>query len=135
MARAIGRREKFRMEKCVERAVIRENCASRTDREKPHADGKPDIALATAAVVLGGAMLIALGLLKLGRFIRYTPYPVAVTDAFVDEAARTGVDIFRIFDALNNVESMRPAIDAVLATGSTVAEVAMSFASRVCTSL
>lgn len=42
----------------------------------PTADGKPDIALATAAVVLGGAMLIALGLLKLGRFIRYTPYSV-----------------------------------------------------------
>jgi SulP family sulfate permease len=42
----------------------------------PTADGKPDVALATASVVLAGAMLIGLGLLKLGRFIRYTPYPV-----------------------------------------------------------
>lgn len=45
----------------------------------------------------------------------------------MDEAASTGVDIFRIFDALNNVDSMRPAIDAVRATNTTVAEVAMSY--------
>ncbi|MCV7193857.1 pyruvate carboxylase [Mycolicibacterium brumae] len=71
---------------------------------------------------------ICLQMLLRGRnTVGYTPYPVAVTDAFVDEAARTGVDIFRIFDALNNVESMRPAIDAVRATGTTVAEVAMSY--------
>ena len=31
---------------------------------------------------------------------------------------RTGIDIFRIFDALNNVDSMRPAIDAVRETGT-----------------
>lgn len=42
----------------------------------PGADGKPDFALATASVILAGAMLMGLGLLKLGRFIRYTPYPV-----------------------------------------------------------
>ena len=58
--------------------------------------------------------------------VGYTPYPELVTHAFVEEAARTGVDIFRIFDALNNVESMRPAIDAVRETGTAVAEVAMS---------
>jgi pyruvate carboxylase len=34
----------------------------------------------------------------------------------IGEAVRTGVDIFRIFDALNDVEQMRPAIDAVLQT-------------------
>jgi pyruvate carboxylase len=33
--------------------------------------------------------------------VGYTPYPTEVTDAFVREAAETGVDIFRIFDALN----------------------------------
>ncbi len=47
--------------------------------------------------------------------------------AFVEEATATGIDIFRIFDALNNVESMRPAIDAVRETGTAVAEVAMSY--------
>ena len=50
-----------------------------------------------------------------------------VTQAFVEEATGTGIDIYRIFDALNNVESMRPAIDAVRETGTAVAEVAMSY--------
>ncbi len=71
---------------------------------------------------------ICLQMLLRGRnTVGYTPYPETVTYAFVDEAARTGVDIFRIFDALNNIDSMRPAIDAVRATGSAVAEVAMSY--------
>ncbi len=71
---------------------------------------------------------ICLQMLLRGRnTVGYTPYPETVTHAFVDEAARTGVDIFRIFDALNNVDSMRPAIDAVRETGSAVAEVAMSY--------
>lgn len=71
---------------------------------------------------------ICLQMLLRGRnTVGYTPYPLKVTQAFVDEAARTGVDIFRIFDSLNNVDAMRPAIDAVRETGSTVAEVAMSY--------
>ncbi|SFA62681.1 pyruvate carboxylase, partial [Rhodococcoides kroppenstedtii] len=65
---------------------------------------------------------IALQMLLRGRnTVGYTPYPERVTSAFVEEAAATGVDIFRIFDALNNVDQMRPAIDAVRATGTTIA--------------
>ncbi|WP_110811545.1 pyruvate carboxylase [Mycolicibacterium mucogenicum] len=71
---------------------------------------------------------ICLQMLLRGRnTVGYTPYPASVTSAFVQEATATGIDIFRIFDALNNVESMRPAIDAVRETGSAVAEVAMSY--------
>lgn len=71
---------------------------------------------------------VALQMLLRGRnTVGYTPYPAKVTEAFVEEAAATGVDIFRIFDALNDVDRMRPAIDAVLATGSTVAEVALCY--------
>ncbi|WP_124712408.1 pyruvate carboxylase [Mycolicibacterium nivoides] len=71
---------------------------------------------------------ICLQMLLRGRnTVGYTPYPETVTRAFVDEAAATGIDIFRIFDALNNVDSMRPAIDAVRRTGTTIAEVAMSY--------
>ncbi|WP_442971294.1 ATP-binding protein, partial [Rhodococcus sp. Leaf7] len=71
---------------------------------------------------------IALQMLLRGRnTVGYTPYPERVTTAFVEEAAATGVDIFRIFDALNNVDQMRPAIDAVRETGTTIAEVAMSY--------
>jgi pyruvate carboxylase len=50
-----------------------------------------------------------------------------VTEAFVTEAATTGIDIFRIFDALNDVDQMRPAIEAVRATGTAVAEVALCY--------
>ncbi|SNR73454.1 pyruvate carboxylase [Haloechinothrix alba] len=73
---------------------------------------------------------ICLQMLLRGRnTVGYTPYPTEVTDAFVAEAAETGIDIFRIFDALNDVEQMRPAIDAVRATGSAVAEVALCYTS------
>ncbi len=71
---------------------------------------------------------ICLQMLLRGRnTVGYTAYPDRVTHAFVQEAADTGVDIFRIFDALNNVDQMRPAIDAVRQTGTAVAEVAMSY--------
>jgi pyruvate carboxylase len=71
---------------------------------------------------------ICLQMLLRGRnTVGYTPYPEVVTSAFVEEATATGIDIYRIFDALNNVESMRPAIDAVRETGSAIAEVAISY--------
>ena len=66
-------------------------------------------------------------LLRGRNTVGYTPYPTKVTDAFVTEAARTGIDIFRIFDALNDVDQMRPAIEAVRATGTAVAEVALCY--------
>ncbi|BBH15814.1 pyruvate carboxylase [Nocardioides baekrokdamisoli] len=71
---------------------------------------------------------INLQMLLRGRnTVGYTPYPTAVTRAFVEEAAATGVDVFRIFDALNDVDQMRPAIEAVRETGTTVAEVALCY--------
>jgi pyruvate carboxylase len=71
---------------------------------------------------------VALQMLLRGRnTVGYTPYPTEVTDAFVKEAAATGIDIFRIFDALNDVSQMRPAIEAVLGTGTAVAEVALCY--------
>jgi pyruvate carboxylase len=66
-------------------------------------------------------------LLRGRNTVGYTPYPEAVTKAFVQEATASGVDIFRIFDALNDVEQMRPAIQAVLDTGTAVAEVGICY--------
>jgi pyruvate carboxylase len=66
-------------------------------------------------------------LLRGRNTVGYTPYPTSVTNAFVAEAATTGIDIFRIFDALNDVSNMRPAIDAVLETGTTLAEVGLCY--------
>jgi pyruvate carboxylase len=71
---------------------------------------------------------LCLQMLLRGRnTVGYTPYPTEVTDRFVAEAARTGLDIFRIFDALNDVEQMRPAIEAVRVTGTAIAEVAVCY--------
>lgn len=73
---------------------------------------------------------ICLQMLLRGRnTVGYTPYPTEVTNAFVEEATATGIDIFRIFDALNDVEQMRPAIEAVRETGTAVAEVALCYTS------
>lgn len=71
---------------------------------------------------------VCLQMLLRGRnTVGYTPYPTEVTTAFVREAAATGLDVFRIFDALNDVEQMRPAIEAVRETGTTLAEVALCY--------
>jgi pyruvate carboxylase len=71
---------------------------------------------------------ICIQMLLRGRnTVGYTPYPVEVTDAFVKEATEAGVDIFRIFDALNDVNQMIPAIDAVLKTKTAVAEVGICY--------
>ncbi|TXL57610.1 pyruvate carboxylase [Aeromicrobium terrae] len=71
---------------------------------------------------------LCLQMLLRGRnTVGYTPYPTAVTEAFVREATATGIDVFRIFDALNDVAQMRPAIEAVRETGQAVAEVALCY--------
>ncbi|MFN8136766.1 MAG: pyruvate carboxylase [Propionicimonas sp.] len=66
-------------------------------------------------------------LLRGRNTVGYTPYPLAVTKAFVHEAAASGLDVFRIFDALNNVDQIRPAIEAVLETDHAVAEAALCY--------
>jgi len=71
---------------------------------------------------------ICIQMLLRGRnTVGYTPYPTEVTEAFVKEATAAGVDIFRIFDALNDVDQMLPAIEAVLKTKTAIAEVAICY--------
>ncbi len=57
-------------------------------------------------------------LLRASNAVGYTNYPDNVVRAFVKEAADAGIDVFRIFDALNWVPNMRVAIDAVVETGA-----------------
>ncbi len=59
-------------------------------------------------------------LLRGQNTVAYTPQPQKVTEVFIKQAAAKGIDIFRIFDALNDVSQMRPAIDAVLSEGKVV---------------
>jgi pyruvate carboxylase len=71
---------------------------------------------------------ICIQMLLRGRnTVGYTPYPEQVTNSFIKEAARTGIDIFRIFDALNDVSQMAPAIKAVREETGSLAEVGISF--------
>ncbi|KAG2437519.1 hypothetical protein HYH02_011162 [Chlamydomonas schloesseri] len=52
--------------------------------------------------------------------VGYTSYPDNVVRAFVSEAVRSGVDIFRIFDSLNYVDNLRFGMDAVRDAGGVV---------------
>ena len=56
-------------------------------------------------------------LLRGSNGVGYTNYPDNVVQAFTRQAAASGIDLFRIFDALNWVESMRVSIDTVLECG------------------
>ena len=56
-------------------------------------------------------------LLRGSNAVGYTNYPDNVVKGFVSQAAKSGVDVFRVFDSLNWVENMRVAMDAVLESG------------------
>ena len=57
-------------------------------------------------------------LLRGQNVVGYRNYPDDVVIKFVDKAAENGIDIFRIFDALNDVRNMNVAIEAVKRVGS-----------------
>ena len=57
-------------------------------------------------------------LLRGSNAVGYTNYADNVVRFFVQQAARNGIDIFRVFDSLNWVENMRVAIDAVVESGA-----------------
>lgn len=53
-------------------------------------------------------------LLRGANAVGYKNYPDNVIRAFVKESAKTGIDIFRVFDSLNWIPGMEVAIDEVL---------------------
>lgn len=57
-------------------------------------------------------------LLRGANGVGYTSYADNVVQFFVKQAAEAGVDLFRVFDALNWVKNMRVSIDAVLEAGA-----------------
>lgn len=52
-------------------------------------------------------------LLRASSAVGYTNYPDNIVKAFVKESAQAGMDIFRIFDALNWTPNMKVAMEAV----------------------
>jgi pyruvate carboxylase len=57
-------------------------------------------------------------LLRGSNAVGYTNYADNVVRYFVQQAAREGVDVFRVFDSLNWVDNMRVAMDAVIESGA-----------------
>jgi len=65
-------------------------------------------------------------LLRASNAVGYTNYADNVVRHFVAQAAKGGIDLFRVFDSLNSVENMRIAMDAVRETG-TLCEAAICY--------
>jgi pyruvate carboxylase len=57
-------------------------------------------------------------LLRGSNAVGYTSYPDNVVRAFVKESAEAGIDLFRVFDALNWIPNMEVALEAVRDSGA-----------------
>jgi len=56
-------------------------------------------------------------LLRGQNLLGYRHYEDGVVERFVDKAAENGMDVFRVFDALNDMRNLRTALKAVKKTG------------------
>jgi methylmalonyl-CoA carboxyltransferase 5S subunit len=56
-------------------------------------------------------------LLRGQNLLGYRHYEDTVVDRFVDKSAENGMDVFRVFDALNDLRNLRRALEAVRRTG------------------
>src|SRR4026209_2861990 len=56
-------------------------------------------------------------LLRGQNLLGYRHYGDDVVDRFVEKAAENGMDVFRVFDALNDLRNLRRPLDAVKRTG------------------
>jgi pyruvate carboxylase len=65
-------------------------------------------------------------MVRASNAVGYTSYPDNVVQHFIGEAARAGIDLFRVFDSLNGIDNMRVAIDAVRQAGA-LCEAAMCY--------
>ncbi|MDH3353901.1 MAG: pyruvate carboxylase, partial [Chromatiales bacterium] len=57
-------------------------------------------------------------LVRASSAVGYSNYPDNLVQAFIKESAAGGIDLFRVFDALNWVPNMRVAMEAVLEAGA-----------------
>ncbi|HXU80263.1 MAG TPA: pyruvate carboxylase, partial [Polyangia bacterium] len=69
-------------------------------------------------------------LLRGANAVGYTNYPDNVVRRFVDEATRTGMDIFRVFDSLNWLPGILPALEMVRESGA-IAEAAVCYTGNI----
>ena len=56
-------------------------------------------------------------LLRGQNLLGYRHYEDTVVDRFVEKSAANGMDVFRVFDALNDIRNLRRALQAIRRTG------------------
>lgn len=66
-------------------------------------------------------------LLRGSNAVGYTAYPDNLIIKFIEQAAATGIDIFRIFDSLNWVEAMKTSIKTVRERTDSIAEACLCY--------
>ncbi len=70
-------------------------------------------------------------LLRGANAVGYSNYPDNVVKRFVGHSVEAGMDIFRIFDSLNYVPNLIPAMEAVLEDGRAVCEAAICYTGNI----
>ena len=65
-------------------------------------------------------------LLRGQNIVGYRNYPDDAVESFVEKSAENGIDVFRVFDAMNDIRNMKTSIDTVKRTGKTL-EAAVSY--------
>lgn len=70
-------------------------------------------------------------LLRGSNAVGYKAYPDNLIEEFIDKAAETGIDVFRIFDSLNWMEAMKTSIKTVRERTNAIAEVAICYTGNV----
>ncbi len=66
-------------------------------------------------------------LLRGANAVGYTAYPDNLIERFIEQAAGTGIDVFRIFDSLNWIENMKVSIRTVLERTNAIAEACICY--------
>lgn len=61
-------------------------------------------------------------LIRGSNAIGYTAYPNNLVEKFIEQSWHNGIDVFRIFDSLNNLDNMRVSINAVIKNTMALAE-------------
>ncbi len=70
-------------------------------------------------------------LLRGSNAVGYKAYPDNLIEKFIEEAANSGIDIFRIFDSLNWVEAMKVSIKAVRERTESLAEACICYTGNI----
>lgn len=66
-------------------------------------------------------------LLRASNAVGYTTYPDNVVRGFIKRSEEAGIDLFRIFDALNSIDNMRLAVEAVREDTNAICEAAICY--------